>query len=83
MDQLGVTERADDVRYNLPPVPTAMTMFAFTDGDSAVMACSPALSEVLIIELKGEGRRGKKRECAVRMLKREREREREDKKREE
>ena len=83
MDQLGVTERADDVRYNLPPVPTAMTMFAFTDGDSAVMACSPALSAVLIIELEGEGRRGKKRECAVRMLKREREREREDKKREE
>ena len=78
-----MTERADDVRYNLPPVPTAMTMFAFTDGDSAVMACSPALSAVLIIELKGEGRRGKKRECAVRILKREREREREDKKREE
>ena len=76
-----MTERADDVRYNLPPVPTAMTMFAFTDGDSAVMACSPALSAVLIIELEGEGRRGKKRECAVRILKRERERE--DKKREE
>ena len=76
-----MTERADDVRYNLPPVPTAMTMFAFTDGDSAVMACSPALSAALIIELKGEGRRGKKRECAVRILKRERERE--DKKREE
>ena len=61
MDQIGVTDRADDVTYNFPPVPTAMTMFKLPDGDSAVMACNPALSTVSISEMKG---REEKRMCS-------------------